>query len=91
MNHAATLQDARERDSTDPLRAFRARFALPRDERGREVVYLSGHSLGLAPLAVRELLSQELDEWSRLAVQGHEHARHPGSRTTKISPRDSPP
>jgi kynureninase len=77
MNHAATLQDARERDSTDPLRAFRARFALPRDERGREVVYLSGHSLGLAPLAVRELLSQELDEWSRLAVQGHEHARRP--------------
>jgi kynureninase len=77
MNYAATLQDARERDAADPLHAFRARFALPRDERGAPVVYLSGHSLGLAPLAVRELLLQELDEWSRLAVQGHEHGRRP--------------
>ena len=77
MNYAATLQDARERDAADPLRAFRARFALPRDERGAQVIYLSGHSLGLAPLAARELLAQELDEWSRLAVQGHEHGRRP--------------
>jgi kynureninase len=77
MNYAATLQDARERDAADPLHAFRARFALPRDERGAPVVYLSGHSLGLAPLAARELLLQELDEWSRLAVQGHEHGRRP--------------
>ncbi len=77
MNYAATLQDARERDAADPLRAFRARFALPCDERGAQVVYLSGHSLGLAPLAARELLAQELDEWSRLAVQGHERGRRP--------------
>ena len=56
MNYAATLQDARDRDAADPLRAFRARFALPRDARGAQVVYLSGHSLGLAPLAARELL-----------------------------------
>lgn len=77
MNYAATLQDARDRDAADPLHAFRARFALPRDARGAQVVYLSGHSLGLAPLAARELLSQELDEWSRLAVQGHEHGRRP--------------
>jgi kynureninase len=73
----AILNDARERDAADPLRAFRSRFALPRDEHGAQVVYLSGHSLGLAPLAARELLSQELDEWSRLAVQGHEHGRRP--------------
>jgi kynureninase len=77
MSNAAILNDARERDAADPLRAFRARFAMPRDERGEQVVYLSGHSLGLAPLAARELLSQELDEWSRLAVQGHEQGRRP--------------
>jgi kynureninase len=77
MSNAATLDEARERDAADPLRGFRARFALPRDERGAQVVYLSGHSLGLAPLAARELLSQELDEWSRLAVQAHEHGRRP--------------
>src|ERR1700720_599461 len=78
MSNAATLDEARERDAADPLRGFRARFALPRDERGAQVVYLSGHSLGLAPLAARELLCQELDEWSRLAVQAHEHGRRPG-------------
>jgi kynureninase len=29
------------------------------------------------PLAVRELIAEELDDWSRLAVLGHEHARRP--------------
>ncbi|GAC1663944.1 MAG: kynureninase [Steroidobacteraceae bacterium] len=77
MSNAATLDEARQRDAADPLRAFRARFAMPRDERGAEVVYLSGHSLGLAPLAARELLCQEFDAWSRLAVQGHERGRRP--------------
>jgi len=33
--------------------------------------------LGLLPLAARELVIEELDEWARLGVQGHEHARRP--------------
>jgi len=33
--------------------------------------------LGLLPLAARELVLEELDEWARLGVQGHEHARRP--------------
>src|SRR5439155_586392 len=65
------------RDALDPLRDFRERFALPRDAHGEPLIYLCGHSLGLLPLAARELVIEELDEWARLGVQGHEHARRP--------------
>jgi len=71
------LSAAQARDAADPLRALRARFALPRDERGAPLVYLCGHSLGLLPLAARDIVNAELDDWARLGVYGHEHARRP--------------
>jgi kynureninase len=77
MSGELTLEAARARDALDPLRGFRARFALPRDAHGEPLVYLCGHSLGLLPLAARELVTEELDEWARLGVLGHEHARRP--------------
>ena len=73
MSPAHTLAAAQARDARDPLAGFRARFALPRDERAEPLVYLCGHSLGLLPLAARELVNEELEEWARLAVQAHEH------------------
>ena len=72
-----TLSAAQARDGRDPLAAFRTRFALPRDARGEPLTYLCGHSLGLQPLAARERVNEELDEWARLAVQAHEHGRRP--------------
>ena len=77
MNDPTLIRQARERDAADPLRAFRQRFALPVDEHGAPLVYLCGHSLGLQPLAARELVIEELDEWAQRAVEGHEHARRP--------------
>src|SRR5579864_4301940 len=77
MSHAATLEQARARDASDPLRRFRERFMLPADERGAPLVYLCGHSLGLQPRAARELVLEELDEWAQRAVEGHEHGRRP--------------
>jgi kynureninase len=77
VSGAATLEAARALDAADPLRPFRARFAQPTDAGGTARVYLCGHSLGLMPLAARELVTQELDDWARLAVDGHEHARRP--------------
>ena len=71
------LELAQSRDASDPLRSFRERFALPRDERGEPLTYLAGHSLGLLPLAARALVNEELDEWARLGVRGHEQARRP--------------
>jgi len=77
MNFEATLEFARRADQADPLREFRARFALPRDARGAELIYLAGHSLGLLPLSARTLVSEELEDWAKLGVLGHESARRP--------------
>ncbi|HVC29921.1 MAG TPA: kynureninase [Steroidobacteraceae bacterium] len=77
MTWEPTLQFARRLDEADPLRGFRERFALPCSGRGEPLVYLCGHSLGLMPLAARGLVMEELEDWARLAVLGHEHARRP--------------
>lgn len=77
MSHGLTLEHARGRDAADPLSGFRERFALPPDVRGQPLVYLCGHSLGLMPLEARRLVEQELDDWGRLAVLGHERATRP--------------
>ena len=77
MIFEATLEHARHRDEADPLKGFRERFALPRDEHNQPALFLCGHSLGLMPLAARTRVTEELDDWSRLAVLGHEHARRP--------------
>jgi kynureninase len=75
VSAAASLEQARALDQGDELGALRARFALPRDPQGAPLAYLCGHSLGLAPLAARERVLEELADWERLGVQGHEHAR----------------
>jgi kynureninase len=72
-----TLEYARARDDADELRAFRDRFALPGNSRGQPLLYLCGHSLGLMPIGARRLVDQELDDWARLAVLGHEEATRP--------------
>ncbi len=66
---------ARALDASDPLRACRDQFALPPHVDGRPSIYLCGHSLGLAPLAARARLNEELDDWGRLAVLGHHVSR----------------
>jgi len=73
---AQSLRDqALALDGADELREFRAHFALPRDAAGAELAYLCGHSLGLAPLAARARVLEELEDWERLGVLGHEHGR----------------
>lgn len=70
------------RDRADPLRDFRDEFHVPlaRDVGGSgdgASLYFVGNSLGLMPRATRAALTQELDDWSRLGVEGHFHAAHP--------------
>src|ERR1700759_4678219 len=72
-----TLEYARARDDADVLRPFRDRFAIPKDQSGAELLYLCGHSLGLMPLAARRIVEQELDDWARWGVLGHEEATRP--------------
>jgi len=68
---------ARSEDTRDPLRALRARFALPRGPDGHPLLYLCGHSLGLSPLRARECIDAEIADWERLGVLGHEEAGSP--------------
>lgn len=63
-------------DAADPLASFRDRFYFP--ELGTdELVYFTGHSLGLQPKTVRAAVELELDEWARYGVEGHFHSTHP--------------
>jgi kynureninase len=68
---------ASELDAADPLKGWRTRFALPLDQSGRPLIYLCGHSLGLAPVGARARVLEELEDWERLGVLGHERARRP--------------
>jgi kynureninase len=67
---------AHAQDAADPLREFRNEFLVP-PHGGGEQVYLCGNSLGLQPRGTRQALLDELDDWARLGVEGHEHGRHP--------------
>jgi kynureninase len=64
-------------DAEDALRKFRDRFHFPEAKDGLEPIYFTGNSLGLMPRTAREYVDQELDDWARLAVEGHIHAKHP--------------
>ncbi|HTH39059.1 MAG TPA: kynureninase [Pyrinomonadaceae bacterium] len=68
---------AAELDIQDPLKHFRERFCFPEGPDGGEIVYFTGNSLGLQPKTARAYVDQELDEWAKLAVEGHLHARNP--------------
>jgi len=75
-----SLEDeARRLDETDPLPTLRGEFLVPPAPGGRyaESAYLAGNSLGLQPRAVAGRLREELDDWARLAVEGHTRARRP--------------
>jgi kynureninase len=63
--------------AADPLAAYRDRFHIPRTSAGSDCVYLCGHSLGLQPKSTRAYIEQELQDWERLGVEGHFHARNP--------------
>ncbi|HEX7348922.1 MAG TPA: kynureninase [Rhodanobacteraceae bacterium] len=67
---------AHAQDAADPLRDLRREFLIPPHGAG-EQTYLVGNSLGLEPRGVRQALLDELDDWARLGVEGHLHARHP--------------
>ncbi|HEY3515745.1 MAG TPA: kynureninase, partial [Gammaproteobacteria bacterium] len=64
------LAGARALDGDDELDSLRREFELPR-ERGRTLIYLCGHSLGLMPRGARRAVETEIDRWAALGVDGH--------------------
>lgn len=75
--YQATLDFARQMDQEDPLAGFRDRFHIPPAKDGTPSIYFCGNSLGLQPKSTREYINAELDDWAKLGVDGHTHARHP--------------
>lgn len=63
-------------DARDPIGWFRDRFHIPR-KNGRQMIYLSGNSLGLQPKTAAAAVEREMDDWRALGVAGHFHARNP--------------
>ena len=80
------LAGARALDADDELASLRREFELPR-ERGKALIYLCGHSLGLMPRSARGAVSTELDRWAALAVEGH----FPDARPKRRRARPTPP
>mgnify|MGYP001818326937 CR=1 FL=1 len=76
MQYEPTLEFALAQDETDPLRAYRDRFHFP-SLGTPELVYFTGHSLGLQPKTVRAAVELELDEWAKYGVEGHFHSTNP--------------
>ena len=76
MRYEASLAFAKAQDAADPLRAFRDRFHLP-SLGTPELVYFTGHSLGLQPKTVKAAVELELDEWAKYGVEGHFHSTNP--------------
>jgi kynureninase len=76
-SHELSLDYARARDEADPLAQFRGQFALPVDRVGAPLLYMCGHSLGLMPLAARDLMTRDLDDWARMGVRAHTSAHRP--------------
>jgi len=76
MNFENTLEFARTMDAQDPLRDFRDRFIFP-ESSAEHPVYFTGNSLGLQPKTAKTFILQELEDWGRLGVDGHFHAKRP--------------
>ena len=72
-----TLAFAQERDYNDTLSVYRGRFHIPKDSKGRDVIYMCGNSLGLMPKNTSAHISQVLDAWQNLAVEGHFSGTNP--------------
>lgn len=77
QNYTAERSFALEMDKKDPLAKYREQFHIPKQENGDDCIYFCGNSLGLQPKAARSYVEEELDDWAKLAVDGHLRARHP--------------
>ena len=76
-NDDLTLEAAKKFDSEDKLKGFREKFNFPKDENGKELLYFTGHSLGLMPKQTKDYLDHELNSWANLGVEGHFKGKFP--------------
>ena len=68
---------ALELEARDPVMSRRSEFCVPSmpGEQARDAIYLCGNSLGLMPRRTAPAINAFLEDWARLAVEGHFEAR----------------
>ncbi|GLX78803.1 kynureninase [Thalassotalea insulae] len=76
MNFENSLAFAKQQDAQDTLAEYRERFHHPVID-GKQVLYFTGNSLGLAPKSAKDYVNAELDDWAKWGVEGHFHATNP--------------
>lgn len=65
-----TLDFARKQDKEDSLASWRNKFYIPVIN-DKEVIYLTGNSLGLQPKSTKSYIEVELNDWAKWGVEGH--------------------
>ena len=64
-------------DNSDPLSYLKKTFHTPKTKTGNPYIYLCGHSLGLQPNSVYNIVNEELEAWKRYGVEGHHYGKRP--------------
>ncbi|MEP6513149.1 MAG: kynureninase [Parafilimonas sp.] len=85
MTFQNTLEFAQQLDEQDELKNFRSKFFIPQHN-GKDCIYFTGNSLGLQPKSVKDYIQQELDDWAKLGVDAHFHAKNPWLSYHEIFP-----
>jgi len=76
MNFENTREFARSLDAQDKLTNYRSEFLFPQVN-GRQVIYFTGNSLGLQSKRAKKYVDDVMDDWAKLAVEGHFYADKP--------------
>jgi kynureninase len=77
LNYKLGLDFALEQDQKDELSDYRNQFHIPKDKQGKDLIYMTGNSLGLQPKTTKKYINQELEDWANLGVEGHTEAKNP--------------
>lgn len=86
MEYQNNLEFAKQLDEQDELKNFRRKFFIPQHD-GKDTIYFTGNSLGLQPKTTSQYIQQELDDWAKLGVEGHFHAKNPWKPYHEIFPK----
>lgn len=76
MEFRNTREFARSLDKADPLANYKDEFIFP-EINNKKVIYFTGNSLGLQPKSAKKYVDEVMDDWAKLAVEGHFYAEKP--------------
>jgi kynureninase len=76
MTFENSLAFAQQLDAQDQLRQYQNEFSFPQVN-GKNVIYFTGNSLGLQPKRAKTYVDEVMNDWAKLAVEGHFYAEKP--------------